>query len=389
MKVFITALICAMTVNAAKAQSLFNISVSQEQPYIDHLTLAENTYDMDMMIKFVFDEEKNQLSVSLISYQHLFVFREDTKYKPAIKRRRIRTEMLPYVATEEKGSKFQLAKQVYRAIPKPKKKYIFKRWINYEGLQPVPQEYQMVNDFVEQTFDIVNKKDTVRITLGDVFLMQHASDKPKDLNKYKLFFGKNLDREYIITILRDPCFGQSEGIAAANAALETVKKAYKSFYSKFQGKIIDNKEEFQIFKELKGLLTAQFMPKDTLSKCDSVQNAWDEYNAYTDSLRNIKCKYVPAPPPPTITDGADGEAAPKIGSDHRVILSAARQLDRSVAKWLLSKDPLEKQDIRKLCNNIINNTNKMIKAQGLINEEQRRAYAVYKAAVSYYNSKCR
>ena len=74
------------------AQSVKEITVSQGVPFTDHISLKDDTKDMDLMAKFVFDEKTNTLSVSLISYRDLFVFQTDTPYGQAIKGRKMKPE---------------------------------------------------------------------------------------------------------------------------------------------------------------------------------------------------------------------------------------------------------------------------------------------------------
>ena len=57
-----------------RAQTVKVISVSNDASFTDHISLAEDSRDMDIMVKFVFDEQHNRLTVSVLSYRSLFVF---------------------------------------------------------------------------------------------------------------------------------------------------------------------------------------------------------------------------------------------------------------------------------------------------------------------------
>ena len=61
------------------------------------------------------------------------------------------------MVTYEPKDQYRISKLFKSTVPRPTKKYVFHRWIDYEGLQPVPQEYAMVNDYITQTFDILKK----------------------------------------------------------------------------------------------------------------------------------------------------------------------------------------------------------------------------------------
>ena len=171
-------LLSCLALQGGWAQTVKNVSVSQAQPFTDHISLDDDVTDKDIMVKFVFDEAANQLTVSHISYRNIFVFREDTRFKPAIKGRTIRPDMLPYVVTFDPTEKYRISKLFKSTVPKPRSKYVFHRWIDYEGLQPAPQEYAMVNDYISQTFDIQNKRSSVVVSLRDVLLMDDISKKP-------------------------------------------------------------------------------------------------------------------------------------------------------------------------------------------------------------------
>ena len=106
------------------------------------------------MVKLVFNESENTLTVSLVSYRDLFVFQDDVPFQQAIKGDRLRPDRLPYVVQSDPKAQFVLDKSLKASLEKPHKKLLFHRWITYQGLQPQPIEYKMVNEFIEQTFDI-------------------------------------------------------------------------------------------------------------------------------------------------------------------------------------------------------------------------------------------
>ena len=156
-----TLLFYLFTLLPLSAQTVKNIAVSGDNAYTDHISLEGDVTDKDIMVKFVFDEAANQLTVSLISHRMIFVFREDVRFKPLFKGRTLRPDQLPYVVTYDPTEKYRISKLFKSTVPKPRNKYVFHRWIDYEGLQPAPQEYSMVNDYISQTFDILKKRNSV------------------------------------------------------------------------------------------------------------------------------------------------------------------------------------------------------------------------------------
>ena len=141
---------CLMACSAS-GQTVREVTVSQGQAFTDHLSLEDDATDKDIMVKFVFDEAANQLTVNLISYRTIFVFREDVRFKPLIKGRTIRPDQLPYVVTYDPTETYRISKLLKSTVPRPRSEYVFHRWIDYEGLQPAPQEYAMVNDYIRHS----------------------------------------------------------------------------------------------------------------------------------------------------------------------------------------------------------------------------------------------
>jgi len=367
---------------ALSAQMVKQIVVSQENPFTDHLSLKEDSRDMDLMVKFVFSEENNTLTVNLISYRSLFVFWDQVCYKPTITtKRKLKPEMLPYVVQYEPKDRFKISKIFKWSIPQPRKRMIFNRWITSEGMQPAPQEYKMVNDYVSQTFNIQNQRNQVSATLRDVFLMEHT-----DESEYEIFFGRDLYTQYLITIQRDPCFGQQENIDAAINSRDAIAKSYRTFKRSYRKGTVTSQDALKTFKELKALLMNQYPQQASASSCPIVQKTWDSYNQYVDSIKQYNVVLEAQPQP---KDGRATGIATAPGVMSKELMSIARQIDQCVARWLNSKDAIERRDLIKRCNSMIDNGNKMISTQGAYTAEQKKAVYVFKAAVRYYNKTCK
>ena len=366
------------TFSPLSAQTVKHITLSADSSYTDHISLENDVTDKDIMVKFVFDEAANQLTVSLISHRMIFVFREDVRYKPLIKGRKIRPDQLPYVVTYDPSEKFMISKLFQSTVPKPRKQYVFHRWIDYVGIQPVPQEYLMTNDYVSQTFDILQKRTSVVVRLRDVMLMNDIS---KHLNKrrYEIPFGRDLYTEYQVDIQRNPCFGQDEDIASAQKALESVSKSYKNFQKRF-GHGVTSSENFTTFKELKDLLQKQYPHKDIQHPCSDIQRSWDSYNAYVDSIAKMKCELREE----------DGSLVAQVaGVSAKTLLARAKQIDAAVARWLLSNDPVERRDIIYQTEETIKTVNEEVTSQGVYTAEQRQALTVFRKAENYFKNNCK
>jgi len=362
----------------SQSQTVKNITVSQEQSYTDHISMEGDATDKDIMVKFVFDEAANQLTVSLISHRMIFVFREDIRFKPLIKGRKIRPDMLPYVVTYDPKDQYRISKLFKATVPKPKKQYVFHRWIDYEGLQPAPQEYAMVNDYISQTFDILKKRNSVIVRLRDVMLMNDVS-KHLDKRRFEIPFGRDLYTEYHVDIQRNPCFGMEEDIASAKAALDGITKSYNNLYKHYAGGIVDSQESLAAFQNLKDQLASQYPYKDIQSPCPDIQQTWNSYNAYTDSISQLKCRYVPS---------NNGGKVAGDGVSARMLLSKARQIDAAVSRYLLSTDPVERRDIILKTESTIKTVEAAIESQRVYTTEQRQALSVFREAERYFKNNC-
>lgn len=362
------------------AQVVKEITVSQKASFTDHLSLEKDSRDMDLMVKFVFDEEANTLTVSLISYRSLFVFWDQVRYRPAFRCRKLRPKMLPYILQADPGVRLRLSKKLKKSLPRPRRKHVFNRWSSYESLQPVPQDYKLVNDYISQTFDIVNKSNYVTFTLRDIFVIQ-----PKDMKRYEMFFARDLNTKYLINIQRNPCFGQEEQVKAAQNAQKAVSSAYTTLARKYGSGKVQSQESLKIFQEMQQLLLKQYPTQQAQSLCPDIQSRWDSYNRYVDSIRALRCHVVVDTTATMIVGGrlTPARFAPK------AMLLQARQIDQLVARWINSKDVIERRDIVQRCEALISEGQQTIKAQHVLSPAQQKAIQVFQDAVQYYQSTCK
>ena len=379
-RVFIIGVCCLATITM-HAKTVKTITVADGVPFTDHIAMATDATDKDLMVKFVFDEKANTLTVSVLSYRMLFVFWESTPYKGVISRRWIHTDRLPYVVTAEEGQQFRLTKPFRNSLTHPYKKHVFKKWIEYEGLQPQEKELKMLNDYIDQTFDIQNKRNNVTVRLRDVMLMD--ATRQKGINtRYEIGFGKDLDTEYQITIQRNPCFGLEKEIESATKSLEAIKKSYKSLKAKYGKGTVNSDEGQKAFAELKATLTAQFQQINDSSACPDIQQCYTQYNLYADSLANMKVSIAaPAESSEKILGAKGSEANAKI------VLTNSRLLDNKVALWLNSRDPLERQDIVATCQSIIKDTKLIIST--LPSAQYKETIKVFNNAEQYFKKTSR
>ena len=383
LKVVIIMMMCGFMATALRAKTIKDIKIADGEVFTDHIALAKDATDKDLMVKFIFNEQENTLCVSVISFRTLFVFWEDTPYRHTINcRRQILPDRLPYIVAANPQDRFRLSKDFWRTIPQPRKKYLFHRWIEYDGLQPQPAELKMVCDSIRQKFDIQNRRTEVVVRLRDILLMDAVRQR-NNATDYDIVFGRDLDTEYRLALDRNPCFGLDEEITAARNTLAAITKSYNTFRSRYAKGTVTSDDGLALFHELQATLVAQFPRNNERSNCTAIQQLRDSYNLFADSIAALRV--VIEQTPVIVADEPDTKERAR---NAKVIMANARQIDNLVARWLVSTDIAEREDIISQCQSILRDTKAMLQGRAL-NKEEREAVAFFQQAEKYFNRTCR
>ena len=394
-----TMILLVFVCSTLHAETIKEITVSNDNPYTDHVSLREDTKDMDLMAKFVFNENTNTLTLTLVSYRSLFVFQTDTKYKQAFKgflflpSRSLKPDKLPFVVTADKGVKYVISKEYHKSLPKSRRNYTFHTWMQCsQELQPVPANFKMVNEYIKQDFAINGQAEFVTVTLRDIMMLDPASTKKNVTNKYLIRWGKDINTVYHINIQRDPCFGKDQEIAASANALKSIKTGYENFKKNFPNTVFDDKDTFENFKQMKMLLATQFQAVKDSSKCTQICTNYNEYNLYVDSINNYRgvLRQLKVNIPERKPQGGSGLAVDSDGKADKAtfIQTQARRIDYAVSQWLYTKDPAERAGLKNDCENIISIVKRSLAAGGG-GDRLKRAVAIFNQAVGYYRKTCK
>lgn len=367
-RIYVVCFLLILCCCSLRAQMVKQITLSAEESYTEHIALSNDSKDLDVMVKFMFDEMNNRLSVTLLSYRSLFVFQDNVRYKQVVKWKKLRPDRLPYLV-QEPLFKIKLPKAFRRQIPKPRKKFIFERWISYDGIQPVPQDYRLVNEYIEQQFDILPQRNELTVSLHHLFVIE--SKEKKKTRSYFFTYFKDLDLEFHISLQRNPCLGTEVELEQAALSLENVRQSYSAFAKSFAVREVSSEEKFGQFTAMKEMLTAQFPHREMSSECPEVQRAWNEYNMYVDSIQSVTCTLV-----------RSEVVLPGVGAD--VLLKKARQMDNMVTNWLSSTDKIERRDLQMQCQNLIDEVHLLVDEYGIISEEEHQAWKVFLQAEGYF-----
>lgn len=369
MKKLFILLIACLSVLPVLAQTEKNITLSAGTGYTDYLSLSADSKDLDVMLKFKFNETENSITVSLLSYRPLFVFHDDTPFRPAIKRRKLRPQHLTYVV-EESPYTVKVPRKFRRRFISSKRKFVFSRWISYEGVQPIPATHNLVNDYIEYSFDIFKNRNELTFGFHHLVVADKDNSRP---DKPRLIFSylADLNYTYHITLQRDPCLGAEEELKQASEALEGVRQSYLMFRDSYQGKELQSEDLYKQFLELKEILVNQYPRREVKAACHEVAACWQEYNTYADSLRLVNCTVYQKP-------------VQIVGVSASLLLEKARQIDSMVTRWINSSDPVEKKDLQALCRKIITEIRLLVEQNGIADDEQQRAWEIFRQADKYY-----
>ena len=381
-------LLLSAAFTTVSAQTLRNVTVAQGKSYTDHISLRDDSRDMDLMVKFIFTEQTNTVTVCLISYRDLFVFPTDTPFRQTVSGRRIKPSRLPFVVDAAPDTRYMLSRDYLRSLPKHRKKMVYHQWIAASGMQAIPMEYRMVNDYVSQDFTVTGKADAVTVTLRDVLMLQKDDNLRKKRTQYNVVWGKDLNTTYHIYIERDPCFGKEEEKAAATAALEGIRTAAANLKQHYSSGYVSSRESLDNFREMKSLLLGQYPEITDKSTCPDVQQARDEYNAILASVKAMKCRLRTAGSGSGGTGSGHSAGPTGEGVDAGFILTQARQIDETVSQWAVSNDKAQKADLKRRCQDIITTVRTAVAQKGIRGEAQRRAVQHFNEAIKYFQNTC-
>ena len=73
----------------------------------------------------------------------------------------------------------------------------------------------------------------------------------------------------------------------------------------------------------------------------------------------------------------------------KILVSKAREIDKMVSRWLISNDPIERNDIVTRCKSIIEDVNTIYGNQVGRTAEQQQSIAIFRAAEQYFKKTCK
>lgn len=351
-----------------KAQQDGVLKLSAGQSITDHIDIQTSQGDnVGMIVKILFLENENTISVSLISYHTIFALWSDTQYRSAVNCfSRLIPHKLPFANECDEKTRFKISsstKKDMKLYTKRRRKYVMRQTIRATGAFPLETPTKIVNDVIEQKF-LINGDTTshISIFLGDILFMEKR--KPKK-DKYHIFAYSKLDKEYKIEIMRDHCRGREGDIEVATTVFNALQSALASLNEiKSNTSISNTIEKKELFDKLKDIAVKRFPKNLKEDKCDMIRDLYVRYNALVDSLQCIN-----------LTVDVKSNIA-----DDKYIRDRTRQLDKCLSVMQCSTDVAERLQMKKECEDIISEINLYIASVEIIDDKTVRAVEMFYSA---------
>lgn len=358
-------LICLFGVWYSNAQQAGRWELSAEQSVTDHIDIPTSRGDhVGMIVKIVFLENENTISVSLISYYTIFALWSDTPYKSAVGWfSRLKPHNLPFANECNEKTRFKVlssAKKDMALYTNSRRKYVMKQTLRADGAFPLEAPVKIINDVIEQKF-LINGDTTnhISITLGDVLFMERRNTKKE---KYDIFAYSKLDKKYKIEIKRNYCLGREKDIEVATTAVNALQSSLLSLGEiKSNTSISNTIEKKELFDNLKNIAIKRFPKNMMADKCPAVQDLYDHYNALVDSLQSMEIEV---------------HMKSKV-ADGNYIRERTQELDHCMSVMQCSTDVAECLQMKKECEDIISEINLYIAGVEIVDDKTVRAMEMF------------
>ncbi len=362
-------LACESVIGASVADNatLRDIQLRGGESYADHISFMTGDDEVDLIVKLRFDESANTLTVSALSYFNLLGFEQDVRYGSIIKRRKFKCDKMPYVMESDPAAKYKTTRKLRSGMKPHKRHSIFSSWVEAKGASFEMGKYNVVNDYLERCYNVSADVSNVEVLLHDMLVMDSPEKSSKKRVRYDIFAKQDLNINYKVELLRDPCLGEDEALESSATALNNIMKSY-GVLTKLGGADPNNRslDSLNIFNSLKNKMTELYQRSEQHSDCPDVLRNMERYNNYIDSIAVVKGYYL----------------APEI--DPAIVYDAARRVDRYNTKWSLTTDEVEKHDIEAECSELIRDIEAKLEEQDRPSDDLNRAMELFWSAESNF-----
>lgn len=380
--------------------------VGSDADFEDVLQFAFDDKGLDLTIKMSFDEELSELKMTVTGTRQLLVFRSDITYNRTFKKaffgkRYLNPDKLPYPVLVQPNTRFCLSKELWKSFPKLRSAHLFNKWLgktskDFRIITPSTTteetpEATLVVDSIVQRFKVAPGATGGTIQLRNILAMDQLGDPvanvkqkrdPKQKVTYNIVADNDLNLTYKVKLKRDPCFGRDAETDSLLTVLFKIRKDYRQFAASCPNGKAESREQVGVFNQHRQYLLAKYAAITDSSECSNIQSTYNYYNQYIDSIKQAKCVYIP----PKVDKKGGSEAAPATPLSADMLLDAARRLDNTVSRYLVTRDAMEIYDLTKLGREIMRTTDAVVKERVATTPEQQRALAIYRRAREYFNT---
>ena len=389
-----TAMCIAANAQQARTPQTKDIVVADDSLYEEMVNIPFDDKGLDLTVHLTFDEDDNELTLSIAGSRQLFAFLADTQRKKAFtgfwSRRHFRPERLSYATLIEPKTKYKLTSKVVKSFAKPRRRHLFNKWL--DNLSPCQTPIgrptlSLTPDSLVQRFKVDPTATKASFTLRNILVLDPKEEQAiaaKKRNKgktlhYRFVLDNDFSTTYNISIRRNPCFAMQPFVDSARTRVADVRTAYRRLLKSCPTGKATSQTEVNIFNQHRQYLLSQYVPTADSTSCGELMNEYRAYNSYIDSIAAAPCVFVPI-------DEGTATASTSIGISAENIMSAAKRLDDIVASIMVSDDATEMHDLRNLGREIVRIVNTSVASRKLRGSDQRKAYAIFKKAEEYFMS---
>lgn len=393
-RLYILTLFVALTLGLA-AQEHVRGTVSTDKPYTDLVQSKIDDQGLDLNVRVAFDEETNQVTVSVTSPRQIFAFYDRYRHRDVFKgwlgKRKLRLDRLPASPLVEHRSDYRIKRAVVKQYKKPRRNHAYLPWLVTPCLTTLTPSQTLLPDSLVETFTVDADKREIEFTLRNILVVEHNNGLPANaplpvaLNKRRKHFRFiaecDLQRTYHITLQRDPCLGNAEAVEAAQQSLDELRGEWKKLLGTFNPNTPISPTAHDILDKSKAYIALRYHAYSDSSACANLNNLYTTYNTLLDSVSKLDCPIIE----PTANDNKEN----LVGVSPESVLAQAHRIDSNVGRYLISNSPQERSDLARECRRVIADTQDLIRTNGVINDEQRKAVAVFNKSASYFRKICK
>lgn len=367
-----------------------SLCLSDNDTVVERLMLppGEKGLEVPITLKFSFDEEANTVSVVAESTGNIFGLQAGARYRNLFKSGHIFRaggrfigENLDYDVQQDPNNKYRMGKPTRRTLGKGKKRknHFFHRWAESDNMDMRTAKTELLGKQLVQVFSLSPEQKKANVFLRDIFTLNHKGITPRKWKKIRFTLQHDLNLKYELNIEHNACFGKAEEVTAVQTKIQQLKGQLEKLVTEFPANTPLHAMAYETFINLRDSLISTYPLQIQQSECAELQKVTDQYNGLVNSLIKLR-RELSVPAPTTVS----GDLLGIRSLDANALQFKARQLDELVGLWQLTTSKEERMNIRKQCQKIITDADKLTAGKSVETQEQQHAVNTFRKALDYY-----